>query len=163
MRRAIVPGSFDPVTNGHLAVIKQATALFDEVVVAVMNNPDKHPMFSVDERAQLIRASVAGLAGVTVESFSGLLVDYAKQTSAVAIVRGLRGVRDFESESDMAHMNRVLYPSTVTVFIPTFPEFAHVSSSLVKDIARHGGAIEAFVPAPVEQAVRAICNKHIVR
>jgi pantetheine-phosphate adenylyltransferase len=155
MKTAIYPGSFDPMTNGHLDVLERAARAFDEVVVAVLNNPSKQPLFTVEERVRLIREVVADYPNVTVDHFQGLLVDYARLRQADAVVRGLREVGDFENELKMAQMNRHLNPDLVTVFIPTASQYAFVSSSLVKEVAAHGGDIGALVPSPVAAALTA--------
>jgi pantetheine-phosphate adenylyltransferase len=152
---AIYPGSFDPITSGHLDILERASRLFQQVIVAVLQNPVKTPLFTVEERMELIRESTSSFSNVTVDSFMGLLMDYAKLKGASAVVRGLREVSDFENEVKMAHMNHHLNPDVVTVFIPTNPKFSFVSSSLVKEVASHGGSVQEFVPEPVEQALYA--------
>lgn len=154
MAIAIFPGSFDPFTNGHFDLVRRASQIFDRVIVAVLNNPDKQPLFSVSERTELIAAAVDGLPGVEVDSFMGLLVDYVKLKQANVIVRGIRNGADLDAELAMAQMNEHMYPAAVTFFLGTRPEFAHFSSSLVKQVARHGGDITGMVPAPIERALR---------
>lgn len=155
MTIAIYPGSFDPITSGHLDMLERASRLFQQVIVAVLQNPMKTPLFTVQERMELIREATRSFPNVMVDSFMGLLVDYAKLKGASAIIRGLREVSDFENELKMAHMNRHLNPDVTTLFIPTNPKFSFVSSSLVKEVASHGGSVHGFVPEPVEQALYA--------
>ena len=142
------PGSFDPVTNGHVDVINRAAALYDELVVAVLVNPGKAGFFPVEERMELLRASVAHLPNVRVDSFSGLLVDYCGANDIPVIVKGLRAVSDFEYELQMAQMNREL-ANIETLFVPTAPQVGHLSSSLVKQIATFGGDVSRLVPKAV--------------
>jgi pantetheine-phosphate adenylyltransferase len=148
VRRAVCPGSFDPVTNGHVDVINRAAALYDELVVAVLVNPGKAGLFSVDERMELLREALAGLPNVTVSSFQGLLVDYCRTHDIPVIVKGLRAVSDFEYELQMAQMNREL-ANIETLFVPTAPQVGHLSSSLVKQIAMFGGDVARLVPKGV--------------
>ena len=148
MRRAVCPGSFDPVTNGHVDVINRAAGLYDELVVAVLVNPGKAGLFSVDERMELLRDAVAELPNVTVDSFEGLLVDYCRAHDIPVIVKGLRAVSDFEYELQMAQMNREL-AGIETLFVPTAPQVGHLSSSLVKQIATFGGDVSRLVPKAV--------------
>ncbi|NEK57504.1 pantetheine-phosphate adenylyltransferase [Geodermatophilus sabuli] len=150
MRRAVCPGSFDPVTNGHVDVINRAAALYDELVVAVLVNPGKAGLFSVEERMELLRDAVAGLPTVTVDSFEGLLVDYCRSNDIPVIVKGLRAVSDFEYELQMAQMNREL-AAVETLFVPTAPQVGHLSSSLVKQIATFGGDVSSLVPEAVHR------------
>ena len=142
------PGSFDPVTNGHVDVIARAAALYDELVVAVLVNPGKAGLFTVDERMELLREAVADLPNVVVDSFSGLLVDYCRSHDVPVVVKGLRAVGDFEYELQMAQMNREL-AGIETLFVPTAPQVGHLSSSLVKQIARFGGDVSSLVPKAV--------------
>ena len=148
MRRAVCPGSFDPVTNGHVDVIRRSAALYDELVVAVLVNPGKAGLFSVEERMELLRDAVAELPNVTVDSFQGLLVDYCRDRGIPVIVKGLRAVSDFEYELQMAQMNREL-AGIETLFVPTAPQVGHLSSSLVKQIATFGGDVSSLVPKAV--------------
>ena len=153
MRRAVCPGSFDPVTNGHVDVINRAAALYDELVVAVLVNPGKAGFFPVEERMELLRESVAHLSNVRVDSFQGLLVDYCGANDIPVIVKGLRAVSDFEYELQMAQMNREL-ASVDTLFVPTAPQVGHIASSLVKQIATFGGDVSRLVPKVVDDRLR---------
>jgi pantetheine-phosphate adenylyltransferase len=153
-RVALYPGSFDPITLGHIDILERATAIFDRVVVSVLRNPAKQPLFSVDERLDLIRAATASLDGeVTVDSFDGLTVEHARQVGAIAIVRGLRAVSDFETEFQMALMNRRLEPDVHTVFLMTSAPYVYMSSNLVKEVCRLGGDISGFVPPAIAEAL----------
>lgn len=146
-RTVICPGSFDPITNGHEDIIRRAATLFDRVIVVVSANPNKNPIFSLEERARLIHTVCADLPNVEVDTFSGLLIDYVKERSAVAIVKGLRAVSDFDYEFQMALTNRKLYPQAETVFLTPNSKNMYLSSSMVRQIAEFGGDISAFVPA----------------
>jgi pantetheine-phosphate adenylyltransferase len=148
VRRAVCPGSFDPVTNGHVDVIARAAALYDELVVAVLVNPGKAGLFDVEERMGLLREAVVDVPNVTVDRFEGLLVDYCRHRDIPVIVKGLRAVGDFEYELQMAQMNREL-AGVETLFMPTAPQVGHLSSSLVKQIARFGGDVSSLVPKAV--------------
>jgi len=150
---AVVPGSFDPVTLGHLDVIRRAADLFDEVVVGVATNAGKAPLLDVEDRVRLIESAVAGLARVRVARVPGLLVDFCREVGATAVVKGLRSGGDYDAELPMAWMNAHL--GVETLFLPATPEVAHIASSLVKDVARHGGPIDDLVPPGVASAVRA--------
>lgn len=152
MRRAIYPGSFDPVTNGHLDVIERARKLFDEVIVAVAYNDQKQPLFTLDERLELLRATIGQADHVSIAPLDGLLVDFAKEQNATAVIRGLRAVSDFEFEFQMALMNRKLEASVETIFLMPKEEYTYLSSRIVKEIARLGGDIAVFVPPPVVAA-----------
>ncbi len=155
MRRvAICPGTFDPVTNGHIDIVKRSLGIFDEVVVAVAPNPKKTPLFNVEVRMELIRESFKGLDRVTVESFDGLLVDYVRGKGGVAIVRGLRAVSDFEYELQMALMNRRLDSAIETVFMMPSEEYSFLTSTMIKEIASFGGSVRGLVPEVVEKALR---------
>ncbi|WP_278312744.1 pantetheine-phosphate adenylyltransferase [Lolliginicoccus levis] len=154
MSGAVCPGSFDPITNGHLDVIERAAKNFDRVVVAVLVNPSKKGMFSVDERLELIRTVTSHLPNVTVDSWQGLLVDYARQEHLDAIVKGLRAVSDFEYELQMAQMNKEL-TGVDTFFTATNPVYSFVSSSLVKEVATLGGEVAQHLPAAVHEALLA--------
>ena len=152
MRRAIYPGSFDPVTNGHLDVIERARKLFDEVIVAVAVNDQKQPFFSLAQRLELLAATIGNRDGVQIEPLDGLLVSFAVQQEATAVVRGLRAVSDFEFEFQMALMNRKLEGRVETIFLMPKEEYTYLSSRIVKEIARLGGDIAKFVPPPVVAA-----------
>ncbi len=158
MTKAIYPGSFDPVTNGHLDIIRRSLPLFDEIVIAVLNNPDKKPMFSVAERCEMI-GEILPLVGngscvLRVDSFSGLTADFAKRMNAKAIIRGIRAVADYEYELRMALMNRRLEPGIETVFLLAAEEYSYVSSTLMKEVFTLGGRVEGLVPEIVEQRMR---------
>ena len=150
MRTAVFPGTFDPLTVGHVDLIERGTRLFDRVIVAILVNPAKQPMFPVDERLAMIRETFAGRDDVQVESFRGLLVDLVGRTRAVAVMRGVRGVTDFDAERQMALMNRHLSADADTVFLVPSAATAHVSASLVREIAAVGGAVAGLVPPAVE-------------
>jgi pantetheine-phosphate adenylyltransferase len=154
MRTAIYPGSFDPLTNGHLDVLQRATKLFHRVIVAVAKNESKNPLFTSTERVALIKEGVASLPSVEVDAFDGLLVDYARKQKAQAIVRGLRAVSDFEFEFQMALMNRKLDENIETIFMMPKETYTFISSRIVKEIGRLGGDISSFVPAHVETALK---------
>ena len=155
MRRAIYPGSFDPVTNGHLDVIERAAKLFDEVLVAVAVNSQKRPLFSVEERLELLAQTTAMHGGkVRLVRLEGLLVDYARKEGAAAIIRGLRAVSDFEFEFQMALMNRKLESTVETMFLMPKEEYTYLSSRIIKEIARLGGDVGSFVPSCVGSALR---------
>jgi len=151
---AVYPGTFDPITFGHLDIIKRAGKLFDRVIVAVTDNPNKKPLFSLKERKELIEAEVRGLDFVAVESFSGLLADYVQKKKAIAIVRGLRELSDFEFEFQAAIINRKLGKGIETVLIVTDEKFFFLNSSMVREIASMGGNISCFVPEKVEKALK---------
>jgi len=153
MRKAVCPGSFDPITNGHLDVIERASRLYDELVVAVLVNPEKAGKFDVETRMAMIRESTSHLPGVTVDSFHGLLVHYCRDHAVEVIVKGLRAISDFEYEVQMAQMNRGL-SGIETIFMPTGPEHGHLSSSLIKAVAHFGGDVTHLVPPPVMQRLR---------
>ncbi|ETT85749.1 pantetheine-phosphate adenylyltransferase [Viridibacillus sp. FSL R5-0477] len=151
---AVVPGTFDPITNGHLDIIKRAADIFDEVYVAVMNNSSKKPLFNVDERMDLITQVTCDMPNVKVDSSSGLLIDYAKKRNADAIVRGLRAVSDFEYEMQITSMNRFLDEQIETFFIMTKNQYSFLSSSIVKEVSQYGGDIHGLVPDIVEVALK---------
>lgn len=146
MKRAIYPGSFDPVTLGHLDIIQRSLAIADELIVGVLNNNAKRPLFSVDERVEMLREATSHLEKVTIQSFDGLLVDFAQQSQAHIIVRGLRAITDFEYELQMSQINNVLNSDIETVFLTTRLKYAYLSSSTVKEVAAMGGDIHKFVP-----------------
>jgi len=151
---AVVPGSFDPITNGHLDIIKRAADVFDVVYVAVLNNSSKNPLFSVEERIELIEQVTKQFTNIRIESSSGLLIDYAQEKNAKAIVRGLRAVSDFEYEMQITSMNRVLDENIETFFIMTKNQYSFLSSSIVKEVAKYGGNVSELVPREVEQALK---------
>lgn len=159
MRIGIYPGSFDPVTMGHLDIIARASVLFDRLIVAVMHNSTKKPMFSSKERMDFLRRTTGHLPGVEIDCFDGLLAKYAGQKGACAIVKGLRAVSDFEYEFSMALGNRKLNPAVDTVFLMTSAQYMFLSSSMIKDIASHGGSITDFVPAALEDEIVARMRK----
>lgn len=151
---AIYPGSFDPVTFGHLDIIKRGCQLFDLVVVAVARNPSKHPLFSVHQRVRQIQEATRHLSNVEVDSFDSLTVTYARVRQAQVLLRGLRAVSDFEMELQMAHTNKTLSDDIETVFLATSTEYSYLSSSLVKEIAKFGGPVDHLVPQPVALDIR---------
>ena len=153
MRTAIYPGSFDPLTNGHLDVVQRAAKLFDRVIVAVAKNEDKHPLFTLDERLALVKHAVRHMPEVESDIFDGLLVDYALRRNAQAIVRGLRAVSDFEFEFQLALMNRKLNENIETIFMMPKDTYTFLSSRIVKEIARLSGDVSAFVPAHIGAAL----------
>ncbi len=153
MRTVIYPGSFDPLTNGHLDVIQRATKLFDRVVVAVARNESKHPLFTLEERRQMVARAVKHLSSVEPDSFEGLLMDYVEKRGAQAVIRGLRAVSDFEFEFQLALMNRKLNERIETIFMMPKDTYTFLSSRIVKEIASLGGDVSAFVPAHVRSAL----------
>ena len=153
--KVIYPGTFDPITNGHTDLIGRAARLFDEVVVGVANSPSKRPLFDLEERVQLARQVTAHLPNVTVVGFSGLRVDFAREQQANVLIRGLRAVSDFEYEFQLANMNRRLMPTLESVFLTPAEENSFISSTLVKEVALHGGDIRQFVDPLVAQAIAA--------
>lgn len=154
MRIAICPGTFDPVTNGHLDIIERSLRIFDKVIIAVASNPKKLPLFSVEERLRLIRESVKGYENIELESFDGLLVDYVKGKGGSAIVRGLRAVSDFEYELQMALMNRRLDTKIETVFMMPSEEFTFLTSTVVREVSSFGGSVKGLVTDIVERALK---------
>ncbi len=154
VKRALVPGSFDPVTNGHLDIIARSASLFDEVMVVVARNSSKQPLFSLVERMDMLTEVCQPFRNVSVHTFDGLLVQYAEVNAATVIVKGLRAVSDFEYELQMALMNRRLAEHVETMFLMTGAEYSYLSSNIVKEIARLGGAIEGLVPKSVEERLR---------
>ena len=155
MRTVIYPGSFDPLTNGHLDIVQRAAKLFDTVIVAVANNAEKKALFTLAERVQMVQEAVAALPNVKVDSFTGLLVDYAERCHGQAVIRGLRAVSDFEFEFQLALMNRKLNERIETIFMMPKETYTFLSSRLIKEIAGLGGDVHSFVPANVEAALKA--------
>lgn len=153
MRHCIYPGTFDPITYGHLDVLQRAARLFDKVTLAVAHNPGKGPLFSPEQRVAMIEANLAELPNVAVVTFEGLLVDFAVAQQATAIIRGLRALSDFEFEFNMALMNRHLNPKIETIFVMPAESFSYTSSHLVKQVAKYGGDVTKFVPANVAAAL----------
>lgn len=151
---AVVPGSFDPITMGHLDIIKRASKIFDEVKVVVMNNSSKNPLFSLEERIGLIAEVTDSFPNVNVDSFGGLLIDYAVEVEANAIIRGLRAVSDFEYEMQITSMNRFLNEDIETLFMISNNQYSFLSSSIVKEVAKYSGNISGLVPEPVEKALK---------
>jgi pantetheine-phosphate adenylyltransferase len=154
MRLCIYPGTFDPITYGHLDVLERATRLFDRVLVSVAHNPDKKPLFSPEQRVELLKPNIARFPNVTVTTFSTLLVDFAMEQGAVAIIRGLRAMSDFEFEFNMALMNRHLQPAVETIYVMPNEDYSYTSSHLVKQVSKYGGDVTKFVPANVAAALR---------
>jgi pantetheine-phosphate adenylyltransferase len=153
MKRGIYPGTFDPVTNGHLDLVQRGMRIFDEIIIAVAPSPRKEPLFTIEERLRMIREAVKEYRNVKVEAFSGLLVDYAKSKGGVAIIRGLRAVSDFEYELQMALMNRRLDTEVETVFMMPSEEYSFLTSTIVKEVASFGGSVTGLVPDAVENAL----------
>lgn len=162
MLRAVYPGSFDPVTNGHLDIIRRSRCLADELIVGVLNNKAKTPLFSVEERVKMLEEMTKNMTGVKVVPFEGLLVDFAKEMSAGIVVRGLRAVTDFEYELQMAQTNNKLSPELETVFLTTSLEYSYLSSTIVKEVAAFGGDISQFVPGIVADLIEEKMNKRRV-
>jgi len=152
-RLAIYPGTFDPITNGHLDIVGRASHIFDEIIICIAENVEKIPLFTLEERLELARVSVAGSDHITVETFGGLLAEYARMRKATAIIRGLRAVKDFEYEFQMALMNKSLYPEVETVFLMPSERFTYVNSSIVREVARLGGDVSSHVPPVVAEAL----------
>ena len=153
-RIAICPGSFDPITNGHLDIISRSSRIFDKLYVVVLNNESKHPLFTVDERVNLIKEVTKDIPNVEVDSYTGLLVDYARKVGATANIRGLRAVSDFEYEMQITSMNRLLNQDLETFFIMTRNQYSFLSSSIVKEVAKYGADISELVPPIVEKALK---------
>jgi pantetheine-phosphate adenylyltransferase len=161
MTIALYPGSFDPITFGHLDVMERAAKLFDKLIIAVAHNADKKPLFTAAERAAMIRESIAPHTNVEIVSFDGLLVDFAKKSGATAVVRGLRAVTDFEYEFQMALMNKTLSPELETVFLTSREAFTYLSSRVIKEVAKLGGDITKFVPPAVAAALTAALARQV--
>jgi len=152
---AVYPGSFDPLTNGHMDVIARGSRLADQLIVAILSNTQKQALFTLDERIAMIRDATAALPNVQVDSFTGLLVDYAAQRGANVVLRGIRAISDYESELQMALMNRKMRPETETIFLMAAEEYSFISSRMVKEIITLGGDVAAFVPSAIAERVRA--------
>ena len=146
MRIAVYPGSFDPITNGHMDIVKRASKLFDKVIIGVLDNSSKKPMFSCVERKEMIDENIKDIHNVSCDVFSGLLVDFAKQNGANVIIKGLRTVADFEYEFQMALLNKTLNPECETMFMMTDSKYSYISSSMVKDVAKYNGELDGLVP-----------------
>ncbi|ADQ04581.1 pantetheine-phosphate adenylyltransferase [Caldicellulosiruptor acetigenus I77R1B] len=159
MKIGVYPGSFDPVTNGHLDIIERASKIFDKLIVAVLVNPNKTPVFDIEERVELLKETTEHLPNVEVKAFKGLLIDFMKQENAKVIVKGLRAVSDFEYEFQMALLNKKLEPSIETIFMMTNSKYSYLSSSMVKEVARFGGCIEDLVPEKIAKKVMKKLNK----
>jgi pantetheine-phosphate adenylyltransferase len=153
-RLAIYPGTFDPITNGHLDIVQRASHIFDEIVICIADNVNKTPLFSLEERCDLAISAVAGSDHISVETFGGLLAEFARMRRAAAIIRGLRAVKDFEYEFQMALMNKSLYPEVETVFLMPSERFTYVNSSIVREVARLGGDVTSYVPLNVAAALK---------
>ena len=153
IRRAVYPGSFDPVTLGHIDIIERASEIVDELIVGVLVNKGKNPLFSVDERVNMLQIVTRDMPNVTVQSFDGLLVDFLKLRDAEFVIRGLRAITDFEYELQMAQTNRIMSPDTDTIFLTTNLEYAYLNSTTVREVASYGGDISKFVPDFIAQAV----------
>ncbi len=152
--KAIYPGTFDPITYGHLDIMKRAAKVFDEITIVVMNNPRKHPFFTLEERLYMIEKAVNGIKNVKVDSHSGLLVQYVKEHNAKIVIRGLRALEDFEYEFEMALTNREMYPDLEVVYLITDLKYLFVSSSMVKEIAQFKGELDKWVPPIVEEKLK---------
>ena len=153
-RLAIYPGTFDPITNGHLDIVQRASHIFDKIVICIAENVLKTPLFTIEERSELAISSVAGEDHISVETFGGLLAEYARMQNATAIIRGLRAVKDFEYEFQMALMNKSLYPEVETIFLMPSERFTFVNSSIVREVARLGGDVTSYVPPNVAAALK---------
>ena len=153
MKVAIYPGTFDPITNGHLDIVRRAAQLFDRVIIALSQHPSKNPLFPLEERLVMVRNTVRGIGNVDVETFDGLLVHYARQRGVTALIRGLRAVSDFEYEFQMALMNRKLMPELETVFLMPSEEYTYLNSTIVKEVASLGGKVDCFLTKGVAEAL----------
>ena len=159
MKTAVYPGSFDPVTMGHLDIVERTSQIFDKVIIGVLNNRAKSPLFSVEERVNMLKEVTADLPNVEVQSFAGLLIDFVRKNEAQIIVRGLRAITDFEYELQMAQTNRIMAPEVDTLFLTTNLRYSYLSSSIVKEIAAGGGDISAFVHPYVAERMRMKLSK----
>ena len=155
MKTGVYPGTFDPITDGHLDIIKRASRIFDQVIVAVSSNPNKNPLFSLEEREYFVKETIKEFSNVSVDVFQGLLVNYVRNKNASAIIRGLRAVSDFEYEFQMTLMNRKLSPEIETVYLMPSEEYTYINSSIVKEVARLHGKVDCFLPDVVVQALKA--------
>lgn len=155
MTTALYPGSFDPPTNGHVDVVERASRHFERVIIAVVTNPNKRPLFDAEERVELLKTTLAHLGNVEIVQHDGLTVDLARELGAGVIVKGLRAVSDLESELQMAQMNATLLPETDTFFVATNPKWSFISSTLIREVARLGGSVSGMVPPEVDQALKA--------
>jgi pantetheine-phosphate adenylyltransferase len=155
---AIYPGSFDPLTNGHLDLVERGSKIFDELIVAILRNPEKEPLFSLEERRAMVEEMTSRYSNVRVDTFAGLLVEYAAQQKASAVLRGIRAISDYEYELQMAMMNRKLEPQLETVFMMPAETYSYLSSRLVREIAKLGGSVRGLVPTPVEERLRRKLN-----
>lgn len=160
MKRAVYPGSFDPVTYGHLDIIRRSAALVDELIVGVLQNNHKKPLFSLEERVKILLEATKDMSNVRVEAFTGLSIDFVKKSDAQFLVRGLRAITDFDYELQMAQTNRIMAPDVDTIFLTTSLQYAYLSSSTVKEVAYYGGDISKFVPPEVVRAIRAKMQKN---
>ena len=158
MKKAIYPGSFDPVTNGHVDMIERASKIVDELVVGVLNNSAKNSLFSLDERVSMLKEITKDMPNVSVTSFEGLTIDFADAMDARIIVRGLRAITDFEYELQMAQTNRIVNPKVDTMFLVTSEEYSYLSSTILKEIARYGGALDRFAPPCIIEKVKSKYN-----
>lgn len=159
MKSAVYPGTFDPITNGHIDIIKRSLRIFDRVVIAVAPNPKKTPLFDINERIFMIEEATKGMKNVEIEPFEGLLVDYIRQKGAIAIIRGLRAVSDFEYEFQMALMNRKLSDTIETVFMMPSEEYSYLTSSLIKEVASYGGEVKDLVPSIAAKRLKDIFKR----
>jgi len=151
---AVVPGTFDPITNGHLDIIRRSSVLFDRIIVCIASNPEKAPLFDLDSRVEMIKESVAAFPGIEVDTFAGLVVRFAEEHNAIALIRGVRAISDFEFEFQMALMNRRLAPEIITLFMMPHARYTYLNSSLIRNVASHGGDVSQYVPEPVLRRLR---------
>lgn len=158
-KTAVYPGTFDPVTNGHIDIVKRSLKIFDQVIVAIAANPNKKPLFDFKDRVNMVEEALKDIGNVNVQEFEGLLVEYSHSKGAIAIIRGLRAISDFEFEFQMALMNRKLDPSIETIYLMPSEEHSYLSSTIIKNVASYGGNIRSLVPALVEKNLRRVFNK----